>query len=174
MLADRTIKTLLAKKEIVITGLTTEPDLFGDSLRVQPVSVDLSLGALADEEGFLLFDDDQVDYYHIGPGEFILGSTAERVEISNNIVGLVHGKSTRARQGLQVHAAGLVDPGFKGQLTLEIFNMSSKTIQLVKGMLICQISFDFLSSTPDRAYGHPALGSHYQGQTGPTAAVILP
>lgn len=170
MLSDRTIRNLMSKGDIIVDyRMSNSPYQFQDH-QIQPVSVDLRLGDLMRLEqdspvfGFGLSD------YFLKPQEFILGSTAEWVGLSGNLVGQVHGKSTRARQGLIVHAAGLVDPGFKGNLTLEMFNMSSEVIPLSRGMLICQISFEFLSSYPDRVYGDPALHSHYQGQTGPTPA----
>jgi dCTP deaminase len=101
---------------------------------------------------------------------FMLGSTVEHVELSANLVGKVEGKSTRARQGLIVESAGLVDPGFHGELTLEIFNMSEEDIHLEYGMKICQVYFHWVDTTPKRTYGHFDLGSHYQDQSGPTPA----
>jgi len=162
----------MARGEIgILTPDSALPSSFPG--QVQTVSVDLRLGDLLEDGAHP--DHDRVRLqesgdYHLSPGQFVLGSTAEVVKLSNNIVGLVYGKSTRARQGLTVHAAGLVEPGFNGQLTLEIFNMSKWGIKLEYGMLICQISFDFLSTSPDCPYGHPAIGSHYQGQYGPTPA----
>lgn len=134
--------------------------------QIQPVSVDLRLGAVRLPSG-------QVQHAGRGrivPGEFLLGSTKETIKLGYSLAGHVHGKSTRARQGLIVHAAGLVDPGFNGQLTLEMFNMSSAVLLLDIGMLICQISFEFVSSIPERPYGHPMLESHYQHQKDPTPA----
>lgn len=86
------------------------------------------------------------------------------------LCGRVEGKSSWARQGLIVHAAGFVDPGFRGQLTLELFNMSAEYIPLEYGAPIAQISFDFMDWPAQRPYGHPELRSRYQGQIGPTPA----
>lgn len=163
MLADRTIRTLMAKKDITIDyRMSGLPGVTFQDHQIQPVSVDLRLGDMMSISGTAEWT------YFMKPGEFLLGSTAEWVQLSGNIVGQVHGKSTRARQGLIVHAAGLVDPGFGGNLTLEMYNMSGDTIPLTRGMLICQISFEFLSCHPERIYGDEGLHSHYQGQTGPT------
>lgn len=171
MLSDRSIAAMIAKGEIRIWVYPNAslPDI--SSVQFQPVSVDLRLGGVRDfESGSHVIHPEGEHEYLLKPGEFVLGCTAEYVRLSNNLVGMVHGKSTRARSGLSVHAAGLVDSGFYGQLTLEMYNMSPWDIELEYGMTICQISFDFLSTSPDRPYGHPELGSHYQGQTGPTPA----
>lgn len=166
MLSDRTIREMMKKGDIIISGEL-------DQSQIQPVSIDLRLGGLLDEDEELFATEcAEVPSYVMPPGQFMLGSTLERVGLSSNIVGQVHGKSTRARQGLVVHAAGLVDPGFNGELTLEIFNMSSAPVILEHGMLICQITFELLSTTPERLYGDPRLNSHYQGQKGPTPAVL--
>lgn len=165
MLSDRTIRAMINEGEISI-----KPD--PDRWQFQPVSVDLRLNSVMDAEEQIWMSPGHEDCYVIQPGEFVLGSTLERVRLSRNIVGQVHGKSTRARQGLIVHAAGLVDPGFHGELTLEIFNMSKLPVYLNQGMLICQITFQSLSTTPDRAYGNPELFSRYQGQSGPTPAFL--
>lgn len=169
MLSDRMIRTLMSKGDIIVDyRMSDSPYQFQDH-QIQPVSVDLRLGGLMRPDYGVHLLNVTGDHF-MKPGEFLLGSTAEWVGLSGNLVGQVHGKSTRARQGLIVHAAGLVDPGFGGNLTLEMFNMSAEVIPLSRGMLICQISFEFLSSYPDRVYGDPALHSHYQGQTGPTPA----
>lgn len=164
MLSDRTIRAMINEGEISI-----KPD--PERWQFQTVSVDLRLGSVMDSDELMWLTDADADSIQIHPGEFMLGSTLEEIRLSRNVVGVVHGKSTRARQGLIVHAAGLVDPGFYGQLTLECFNMSPAPITLERGMLICQVTFESLSTTPDRAYGHPELFSRYQFQKGPTPAV---
>jgi dCTP deaminase len=105
----------------------------------------------------------------IKPGEFFLGSTQEKIDIPGNIVARVEGKSSLGRIGLIVHAtAGFIDPGFKGILTLELYNCNAAPIQLRAGMKIAQISFTYLTQSASRPYGHPELGSHYQHQTAAT------
>jgi dCTP deaminase len=102
----------------------------------------------------------------IHPGEFVLGRTDERVEVPDDIVCRIEGKSSIGRLGLVVHAtAGFVDPGFVGTLTLEITNFNSVPIVLRPGLPICQLSFMTLDRPAERPYGHPDLGSHYHGQT---------
>ena len=107
------------------------------------------------------------------PGEFVLGSTVERVELADDLVARVEGKSSLGRLGLLVHAtAGFVDPGWKGHLTLELSNVATLPIRLYFGMKIGQLSFQNLTTKADRPYGHPDLQSRYQGQTLPTASRI--
>jgi dCTP deaminase len=87
------------------------------------------------------------------------------------LVARVEGKSSLGRLGLLVHAtAGFVDPGFEGRLTLELSNVSSLPIRLYANMKIGQLSFQNLTSPAEHPYGHPALGSRYQGQDLPTAS----
>jgi dCTP deaminase len=86
-------------------------------------------------------------------------------------VARIEGKSTLARKGLAIHStAGFVDPGFHGTLTLELSNVGAWPIVLEAGMPIAQLSFDYVDGKVDRLYGSKGLGSHYQDQSGPTAA----
>ena len=101
----------------------------------------------------------------IHPGEFVLGRTEEWVELPDDIVARIEGKSSLGRLGLIVHAtAGFVDPGWKGTLTLEITNLTRVPIVLWPGKPIAQLSFMTLDAPAERPYGHPELGSHYAGQ----------
>ncbi|MEM8618255.1 MAG: dCTP deaminase, partial [Actinomycetota bacterium] len=102
-------------------------------------------------------------------GEFVLGSTLERIGMPNDIVGRVDGKSSLGRLGLLIHStAGFVDPGFDGHITLELANVASLPITLYPGMRIGQISFMQMTTPADEPYGAGALGSKYHGQHGPT------
>jgi len=108
----------------------------------------------------------------IHPGEFILGTTVERVEIPNDLIARLDGKSSLGRLGIIVHAtAGYVDPGFKGYITLELSNMANIPIALYQGMKIGQISFMRLESSAEIPYGR-GRNSKYQGQKGPTASRV--
>jgi dCTP deaminase len=109
--------------------------------------------------------------YVLLPGRCLLGSTVERVTIPNNLAARVEGKSTLGRVFLVTHCtAGFIDPGFDGQITLEIVNLGPWRILLRPGMKIAQINFTQLTQPCARPYGSPGLGSHYQGQQGPVAA----
>jgi dCTP deaminase len=117
---------------------------------------------VADEEPFMLH-----------PGEFVLGQTLEWVELPDDLVARLEGKSSLGRLGLLIHStAGYVDPGWKGNLTLELSNVANLPISLYFGMKIGQISFLTMSGPVDRPYGSAGLGSHYQGQSEPTASAF--
>ena len=115
---------------------------------------------IADDEPFILH-----------PGEFVLGQTLEWVELPNDLVARLEGRSSLGRLGLLIHStAGYVDPGWKGNLTLELSNVANLPIALYAGMRIGQISFFKMSSPVERPYGSPELRSRYQGQKEPTAS----
>jgi dCTP deaminase len=105
------------------------------------------------------------------PGEFVLGSTLERVRLPDDLVARLEGKSSLGRLGLLIHStAGYVDPGWDGYLTLELSNVANLPITIYPGMKIGQISFFRLTSAAERPYGAAGRGSKYQGQRGPTAS----
>ena len=152
-----------------------------DPAMLQPASVDLRLGP-----SFRVFHNHQIqtidisdpprdlteqvtvegdERFVIHPGEFVLRRTKEWVELPDDIVARIEGKSGLGRLGLIVHAtAGWVDPGFQGTLTLEITNFNSVPIVLRPGLPIAQLSLMSLDAPAERPYGHPDLGSHYQRQ----------
>ena len=103
------------------------------------------------------------------PGEFVLGSTSERVSLPNDLTARVEGKSSLGRLGLLIHStAGFVDPGFDGHITLELSNVANLPITIYPGMKIGQISFLRMTTPADNPYGSAATGSKYQNQRGPT------
>jgi dCTP deaminase len=105
------------------------------------------------------------------PGDFLLASTAETVHLDPTIAARVEGKSSLGRLGVAVHiTAGFIDPGFVGQITLEVKNVSSWEIPLQPGMRIAQIVFDQVSA-PEADYSKKG---HYQGQQGPTESRYAP
>ncbi|HEY1566771.1 MAG TPA: dCTP deaminase [Solirubrobacteraceae bacterium] len=158
-----------------------------DPRLVQPASVDLRLG-----DSFRVFHNHlatAIDLrrppdrlteevvvgegktFVIHPGEFCLGRTLEWVELPDDIVARIEGKSSLGRLGLIVHAtAGFCDPGWKGSLTLELNNLTRVPIILHPGLEIAQLSFMMLDRPALRPYGSPDLGSHYQGQRAATAS----
>jgi dCTP deaminase len=113
---------------------------------------------VADSEPFILH-----------PGEFVLGSTLERVTLPDDLVARLEGKSSLGRLGLLIHStAGFIDPGFDGHVTLELSNVANLPITIYPGMKIGQLSFVQMSEAAETPYGSGALGSKYQGQRGPT------
>lgn len=103
--------------------------------------------------------------YELPANGFALFSTVEKVRVGANLAAAVAGKSSRAREGIAVEFAGWVDPGFEGQITLEIKNNLHWPIKLYAGMPICQIIFEELRTRCLVPYGKQG---HYQGQEGPT------
>jgi dCTP deaminase len=111
--------------------------------------------------------DDEAFILH--PGEFVLGSTLERVRLPDDLVARLEGKSSLGRLGLLIHStAGFIDPGWDGHVTLELSNVANLPITIYPGMKIGQISFVQLSEPAERPYGSAGIGSKYQGQRGPT------
>lgn len=102
------------------------------------------------------------------PGEFVLGSTLERVRIPDDLVARLEGKSSLGRLGLLIHStAGFVDAGWNGRLTLELSNVATLPITLYSGMKIGQISFIRMTTPAENPYGSAEAGSKYQDQAGP-------
>jgi dCTP deaminase len=113
---------------------------------------------VADDEPFILH-----------PGEFVLGSTLERIRLPDDLVARLEGKSSLGRLGLLIHStAGFIDPGWNGHVTLELSNVANLPITIYHGMKIGQLSFVQLSEPASTPYGSDGLGSKYQGQQGPT------
>lgn len=105
------------------------------------------------------------------PGEFVLGSTYESVTLPDDIAARLEGKSSLGRLGLLTHStAGFIDPGFEGNVTLELSNTATLPINLWPGMKIGQLCFFRLSSPAENPYGSSVYGSRYRGQRGPTAS----
>ena len=179
VLSDHTIKEELAAGRIVI-------DPLGDGC-IQPASVDLHL-----DQNLLVFRNsrrpfidvrqdmsdltemeeiDRETPFMLHPGEFVLASTLEEIELPDDLVARLEGKSSLGRIGLLIHStAGYVDPGWKGHLTLELSNVSNLPVTLYYGMKIGQLSFLRLTTAADVVYGSPELGSKYQGRRCPRRA----
>ena len=178
VLSDRTIRRLLDEGRIGI-------DPYAEEL-LQPSSVDVRVDRL-----FRVFrnsrypfidvkepmedltelvevaDDEQPFILH--PGEFVLGSTLERIRLPDDLVARLEGKSSLGRLGLLIHStAGFIDPGWDGHVTLELSNVANLPITIYYGMKIGQLSFVQLSEPAEHPYGTGSLGSKYQGQAGPT------
>lgn len=111
-------------------------------------------------------DPHECDSFIMRPGEFVLASTLEVVRLPGDLAARVEGKSSIGRLGLIVHAtAGFIDPGFEGDITLELYNAFPTPIRIHAGMRIGQLAFERMSQIPDRDYSKTG---HYQGQRGPT------
>ena len=181
VLSDRDIRAELDGGRVVIRPY--------DPHDLQPSSVDLHL-----DRSFRVFRNNRYPYidvrapqpdltelltveedeqFILHPGEFVLGQTHEWVELPDDLVATARGQVSLGRLGLLIHStAGYVDPGWKGNLTLELSNVANLPIALYRGMRIGQISFFRMSSPVERPYGSPELGSKYQGQSEPTASAF--
>ena len=116
-----------------------------------------------------LVEVDEGGSFILHPGEFVLGSTLERVALGDDLVARLEGKSSLGRLGLLIHStAGFVDAGWDGHLTLELSNVANLPIAIYPGMKIGQISFLRMSTAADQVYGSKAAKSKYKGQKGPT------
>jgi dCTP deaminase len=112
------------------------------------------------------------DEFILHPGDFVLGTTKERVEIPDDLIAHVEGRSSLGRLAIVVHAtAGIVDPGYEGQITLELSNLGKAPVALTPDMRISQLTFTELKNRAEVPYGKER-GSKYQGQTGPQASRI--
>ncbi|MFC6951413.1 dCTP deaminase [Halorubellus litoreus] len=184
ILSDADITERLDGGDLVVEPLD-DPDL-----QVQPASVDLRLGAqflefqhanipcihpnaeqeVDDYVSETVVDPDQEFILH--PGDFVLGTTYERVEIPDDLIAHVQGRSSMGRLAVVVHAtAGVVDPGYRGQITLELSNLGTAPVALTPGMRISQLIFTELKTPAERPYGSER-GSKYQDQDGPQASRI--
>ena len=179
--SDRTIKEAVAAGRIKIDPY--------DEAMVQPSSIDLRCDAnfrVFENHKYAVIDPKapqkdlttgvaatEADPFILHPGEFVLGSTFEVVGLADDIVARLEGKSSLGRLGLLIHStAGFIDPGFVGQVTLELSNVANLPIAIYPGMKIGQISFYQMTTPADMPYGSPELGSKYQGQSGPTPSAM--
>ena len=180
ILSDRTLREQLAAGRIVIDPL--------DESLIQPSSIDVRISNLFrvfrnHTSGVIDVKQDQTALtelveidptnpdaaFMLHPGEFVLGSTLERIAVPDDLVARIEGKSSLGRLGLLIHStAGFIDAGFDGHITLELANVASLPITLYPGMKIGQVSFMHMTTPADNPYGKGAKGSKYQGQRGPT------
>jgi dCTP deaminase len=177
VLSDRTIARLLEEGRIEI-----EP--YDESL-LQPSSVDVRV-----DRFFRVFHNSRYPYidvreeqedltelveveegspFILHPGEFVLGSTLERIRLPDDVVARLDGKSSLGRLGLLIHStAGFIDPGWNGHVTLELSNVANLPVTIYPEMKIGQISFVQMTESAQTPYGTGEIGSKYQDQRGPT------
>jgi dCTP deaminase len=177
VLSDRTIRRLLEEGRIAIEPYEEE--------LLQPSSVDVRVDRLfrvfrnsrypyidvkqAMDDLTELVEVEDEEPFILHPGEFVLGSTLERIGLPDDLVARLEGKSSLGRLGLLIHStAGFIDPGWDGHVTLELSNVANLPITIYYGMKIGQLSFVQLTEPAETPYGAGVLGSKYQGQAGPT------
>jgi dCTP deaminase len=155
--------TILSRQSILKRCIDSDMVFRRDSvaLKVEPVSIDIHLDEI-ELDGYVFKEGS----FLLEPSVFCLGSTKESFKMPNDLVGFVVGKSTNAREGLQIEAAGLIDPGFQGDITLEFKNLHHEDeILLTFGEPIGQVYFLKVDEPVDTPYG---ATNHYQGQRGVT------
>ncbi|WP_084124769.1 dCTP deaminase [Demequina sp. NBRC 110054] len=179
LLSDRDIRAEIESGRVALDPY--------DETMIQPASIDVRLDKL-----FRVFDnhkyaaiDPAIDQpeltrlvevesgkpFVLHPGEFVLGATFESVTLPDDVAARLEGKSSLGRLGLLTHStAGFIDPGFEGNVTLELSNTATLPINLWPGMKIGQLCFFRMSSAAEHPYGSDKYGSRYRGQRGPTAS----
>ena len=170
ILSDKTILKMLENKSLTITPVEKE--------QIQPASVDVRLGntfSIVEDmsRGILSLDNEIVyktitaDTYVLLPGQFVLASTMEYFELPDNLTAFVEGRSSLGRIGLFIQNAGWVDPGFRGEITLELINANRCAIELKAGRRVGQLVFAQLDDTALNPYS-----GKYQGQRGATGSRV--
>ncbi|MBR5512512.1 MAG: dCTP deaminase [Ruminococcus sp.] len=171
ILSDRTILKMLDEKSLVINPVTKE--------QIQPASVDIRLGntfsVVDDTPSNIITLESQINYktittdtYLIMPGEFVLATTMEYFELPDDLTAFVEGRSSFGRMGLFIQNAGWVDPGFKGEITLELYNANRCAIELKAGRRVGQLVFAEMDAPAINPYN-----GKYQGQMGATGSRVF-
>lgn len=170
ILSDKTIMKMLEEGTLGISPL--------EEGQIQPASVDVRLGdtfSIVEDSstGKITLEDSikyktiKTDTYVLLPGQFVLATTKEYFKLPDNLTAFVEGRSSLGRMGLFIQNAGWVDPGFEGEITLELFNANRCAIELKAGRRVGQLVF---AEMDDYAL-HPYRGK-YQGQTGATGSRV--
>lgn len=181
ILSDQDLKQLIDNQDAV--EAKKGPDINYD-LQLGPSSFDLRLGyefGIINTRRIEKIDTKDMEKYEeviqkeehtpedgvvIHPGEFILGSTIEKLNVPKNLVARVEGRSSYGRLGIIIHAtAGFVDPGFEGDITLEIQNLGNAPVKLYPEDRVCQVVFETMTSEAENPYGKKS-DNKYMGQTG--------
>lgn len=168
ILSDGEIKKMLNSGELVIGPMETK--------QIQPASVDIRLGRtyclVEDTDLGIIQLDKGVDYkqiktdrYLLMPGQFVLATTMEYIKMPDNLTAFVEGRSSLGRLGLFIQNAGWVDPGFEGEITLELFNANRCAIELIYGQRLGQLVFSLMKKPAENPYR-----GKYQGQRGATGS----
>ena len=171
ILSDKTIQKMLTDKSLVITPIEKE--------QIQPASVDVRLGntfSIVEDSSTgvitlgskIQYKTIQTDTYVLLPGQFVLATTMEYFELPDDLTAFVEGRSSLGRMGLFIQNAGWVDPGFKGEITLELFNANRCAIELKSGRRVGQLVFAKMDAAAEKPYN-----GKYQGQRGATGSRVF-
>ena len=171
ILSDKTISKMIEEKTLVIEPVTQE--------QIQPASVDIRLGntfsVVDDTPSGIITLGNKIEYktietdkYLILPGQFVLATTMEYFELPDDLTAFVEGRSSLGRMGLFIQNAGWVDPGFKGEITLELYNANRCAIELQAGRRVGQLVFAKMDDSALNPYN-----GKYQGQRGATGSRVF-
>lgn len=171
ILSDKTIMRMIKEQTLKVSPLTEN--------QIQPASVDVRLGdtfsvvedsstGIINLESEINYKTIKTDTYILLPGQFVLATTIEYFELPDNLTAFVEGRSSLGRMGLFIQNAGWVDPGFKGEITLELFNANRCAIELKAGRRVGQLVFAEMDNTALNPYN-----GKYQGQTGATGSRVF-
>lgn len=182
--SDRDIKRLLGEKRIVVEPAPElETQLGSCSLDLRLSNefsvfeynrypfIDVRDGAASREiMKTLTVEDEQPFVLH--PGSFVLAVTLEHIELPDDIVARLEGRSSLGRLGIIVHAtASVIDPGWRGRVVLELANHGQMPVALYPGMRVCSVTFEPLSTPVDVPYWKKAEAK-YKNQNGAQASRI--
>lgn len=171
ILSDKTIMKMIEEKTLSVTPLEKE--------QIQPASVDIRLGdtfSIVEDSpiGIITLENEikyktiKTDTYILLPNQFVLATTMEYINLPNDLTAFVEGRSSLGRMGLFIQNAGWVDPGFKGEITLELYNANRCAIELKAGRRVGQLVFAQMDDTALNPYN-----GKYQGQKNATGSRIF-
>lgn len=171
ILSDKTLLKMLDEKSLIIEPIEKE--------QIQPASVDIRLGntfsivedssiGIINLENEIKYKTITSDTYILLPNQFVLATTMEYFDLPNNLTAFVEGRSSLGRMGLFIQNAGWVDPGFKGEITLELYNANRCAIELKAGRRVGQLVFAKMDNTALNPYK-----GKYQGQKGATGSRVF-
>ncbi|MBR2884046.1 MAG: dCTP deaminase [Clostridia bacterium] len=171
ILSDKTLMRMIENKELIVEPLEKE--------QIQPASVDIRLGntfsivedtstGIINLENEIKYKTITTDSYILMPNQFVLATTMEYFDLPDDLTAFVEGRSSLGRMGLFIQNAGWVDPGFKGEITLELYNANRCAIELKAGRRVGQLVFAKMDATALNPYN-----GKYQGQRGATGSRVF-
>lgn len=171
ILSDSTIIKMLEEGTLKITPIERE--------QIQPASVDIRLGdtfsIVEDSPTGSITLEQEIRYkaiqsrsYVLLPNQFVLATTMEYFDLPDDLTAFVEGRSSLGRMGLFIQNAGWVDPGFKGEITLELYNANRCAIELKAGRRVGQLVFAKMDAPAKKPYN-----GKYQGQRGATGSKVF-
>lgn len=171
ILSDKTLTKMLEEKTLIVEPIEKE--------QIQPASIDIRLGntfsivedtstGIINLENEIKYKTITSDSYILLPNQFVLATTMEYFDLPDDLTAFVEGRSSLGRMGLFIQNAGWVDPGFKGEITLELYNANRCAIELKAGRRVGQLVFAKMDDTALNPYN-----GKYQGQRGATGSRVF-